>query len=136
MVIDTSALIGILLKEPGHEALGRALVGAPERAISPVSLLEAVMVLKGRKGEVGLRELDWFLLRSKMTVVPLDLAQVEYARHGWMLYGKGNHPAALNLGDCCTYALVKASRRRLLCKGNDFAQTDISGQIVPLEDHA
>jgi len=130
MVVDSSALVSILLKAPGFEELRRALVDASPRLISPVSVLEALMVLKSRKGETGLRELDWFLLRAGLQVVPLDRAQLEYARHGWLLYGKGNHPAKLNLGDCCTYALVKTSRQQLLCVGGDFSRTDIAGQIV------
>ena len=125
MVIDTSALVAVLLREPEREAFLGALEADPVRLLSSVSILEAAMVLEARKHEPGGRELDLFLHRSHIDVVPFTLEQAETARTAWRRYGKGNHPAALNFCDCCAYALSRTSGEPLLFKGDDFAKTDV-----------
>ena len=87
--------------------------------------LEAVGVIETRKGEAGGRDLDLFIYRAGIEVVPVDQEQAEVARIAWRRYGKGRHPAGLNYGDCFAYALAKISGAPLLFKGNDFGQTDL-----------
>jgi ribonuclease VapC len=89
------------------------------------SVLETATLLEGRYGETAGRELDLFLVEANIRVVSVDREQVEVARRGWRKYGKGRHPAALNFGDCFSYALAKISGEPLLAKGNDFARTDV-----------
>lgn len=125
MVIDTSALVAILTDEPERRRFNEVLEAAPVRLISAATLLEAALVLESRKGEHGGRELDLFLHRARFEIVPVDEDQVELARGAYRKYGKGRHPAALNFGDCFSYALAKQRREPLLYKGQDFARTDV-----------
>ena len=125
MVIDTSALLAILLGEPEAASFSQAIAGDSKRLVSSLSALEAAIVIHSRKGPTGLRELDLLLHSVSATIVSLDADQVLLARSAYEKYGKGHHPAALNLGDCCSYALSRSSGEPLLFKGNDFSQTDI-----------
>jgi ribonuclease VapC len=125
MVVDTSAVIAILLGETEAEVFVRALVDDPKRMISAYNALESAIVIEAKKGEAGGRELDLFLHRARIEMIALNGDQVELARAAWRKYGKGNHPAGLNIGDCCAYALAKYSGEPLLFKGRDFRQTDI-----------
>lgn len=125
MVIDTSALICILLGEPEAEEFARAIALDWKRLMSSVNALEAAIVIEAKKGEPGSRELDLLLCRSKIEIVPFDLRQYELARMAWQSFGKGRHPAELNIGDCCAYALSKAQGEPLLFKGEDFSRTDL-----------
>ena len=128
MVIDTSALIAILLGEPQTEALARAIAQDPRRLLSAFSTVEAYIVIIAKKGESGGRELDLLLHRCQIETVALNADQAELARKGWLTYGKGRHPAALNIGDCCSYALAKYAGEPILFVGNDFQRTDL--QVV------
>jgi ribonuclease VapC len=130
MVIDTSALIAILFGEPEAEAFARALADDPKKLISTFSALETGVVVEAKKGEAGGRELDLLLHRAGIEIVAMNVDQVELARSAWRNYGKGNHPAGLNIGDCCAYALAKYSGQPLLFKGDDFKQTDIRSVIM------
>lgn len=125
MVIDTSALMAILLGEPEAESFSQSIAKDPKRLVSALSLLEAAIVIHARKGPVGTRELDLLLHAAGVTVVSFDGDQALLARTAYEKYGKGHHPAALNLGDCCSYALSRSSGEPLLFKGNDFSQTDV-----------
>jgi ribonuclease VapC len=87
--------------------------------------LETGIVIEAKKGEAGGRELDLLVHRAHIEVVGMNADQVELARSAWRRFGKGNHPAGLNIGDCCAYALAKYSGEPLLFKGRDFSQTDI-----------
>ena len=129
MVVDTSALIAILLGEPETESFVRALAGDPKRMISAFNALESGIVIEARKGEAGGRELDLFLHRARIEIIALNSDHVEIGLSAWRKYGKGNHPAGLNIGDCCAYALAKYSGEPLLFKGKDFSQTDIRSVI-------
>lgn len=126
MVIDTSALMAILLKEPERDRFIDALAADPVRLMSAVNALETALVIEARKGEPGGRELDLLLHESRIEIVSLTLEQMEAARAAWRNYGKGNHPAGLNVCDCCAYALSKISGEALLFKGSDFQRTDIA----------
>jgi ribonuclease VapC len=125
MVVDTSAVIAILLGEPETESFVQALANDPKRMISAFNALESAIVIEAKKGEAGGRELDLVLHRARIEIIALNSEQVELALTAWRKYGKGNHPAALNIGDCCAYALAKYSGEPLLFKGEDFSQTDI-----------
>ena len=126
MVIDTSALLAILLGEPEADALSRALALDPKRLVSAFSVLEAAVVLHARKGPVAVRELDLLLHTISATTVSFDTEQTLLARTAYETYGKGHHPASLNLGDCCSYALSRSSGEPLLFKGDDFSKTDVA----------
>jgi ribonuclease VapC len=129
MVIDTSAVIAVLLGEPETASFVRALAGAPKKLISAFNALESAIVIEAKKGEAGGRELDLLLHRAQIEIIVLNGDQLEIARTAWRKYGKGNHSAGLNIGDCCAYALAKYSGEPLLFKGNDFSQTDIQAVI-------
>jgi ribonuclease VapC len=130
MVIDTSALIAILLGEPEAISFSRAVADESRKLISAFNVLETEIVIEAKKGEAGGRELDLLLHRAQIEVVAMNADQAELARTAWRKYGKGNHPAGLNIGDCCAYALAKYSGEPLLYKGNDFSQTDIQPATV------
>jgi ribonuclease VapC len=126
MVIDTSALIAILLGEPEAEDLAQVIARDARRLVSAFSAFEAAAVIHGRKGPGGIRELDLLLHALGAAIVSLDADQILLARAAYEKFGKGQHPAALNLGDCCSYALARFSGEPLLFKGTDFTRTDVS----------
>jgi ribonuclease VapC len=125
MVIDTSALVAILLGELEAEPFALAIAGDPKRLVSTFTALETAIVIEAKKGESGGRELDLLLHQARIEMAPLTAEQFEIARSAWRRYGKGRHPAGLNIGDCCSYALAKCAGEPLLFKGDDFSQTDI-----------
>jgi ribonuclease VapC len=125
MVIDTSAIAAILFDEPEAPAIEDALVEDPVRLMSAATFLETAFVVDRRLGEAGGRELDLLCHKAGVDIVPFTAAQAELARQALRLYGKGRHPAQLNLGDCFAYALSRSSGEPLLFKGDDFAQTDV-----------
>lgn len=130
MVIDTSALIAILFGEPEALLFSRAVADESRNLISAFNALETGIVVEARKGEAGGREFDLLLHRAQIEIVAMNADQAELARAAWRKYGKGNHPAGLNIGDCCAYALAKHSGEPLLFKGDDFSQTDIRPAIA------
>jgi ribonuclease VapC len=130
MVIDTSALIAILFGEPEALSFTRAIADESRKMISSFNALESGIVVEARKGEAGGRELDLLMHRAQIEIVAMNADQTELARAAWRKYGKGNHPAGLNIGDCCAYALAKYSGEPLLFKGNDFSQTDMRAAIT------
>ena len=93
--------------------------------MSPVSALEAGILASARKGRAGPTDVAQLLETLGVTVVDFSAEQARIALDGWRRYGKGNHPAALNIADCCVYALCKAADEPLLFKGDDFSQTDL-----------
>ena len=125
MVIDTSALIAILLNEPETEAFVAAISAAPSRMISAVSALETAIVIEAKKGAMGSRLFDELLTAAQINIVAFDQTQFNLAREAYTRFGKGRHPAALNFGDCCGYALARNTGEALLFKGQDFSATDI-----------
>jgi ribonuclease VapC len=131
MVIETSAIIAVLLNEANAIGIARAIESCSPRLLSAANLLEASIVIESRKGEAGGRELDLLIYRAAIEIVAVDQDQAEIARLAWRRFGKGRHPAGLNYGDCFAYALAKSRRLPLLFQGDDFSQTDITG--VPLQ---
>ena len=130
MVIDTSAIIAVLLNEADAAHIAQAIESSSQRLLSAANLLEASIVIESRKGEEGGRELDLLLYRAAIEIVAVDQDQAETARIAWRRFGKGRHPAGLNYGDCFAYALARTRQLPLLFHGDDFSQTDIDG--VPL----
>jgi ribonuclease VapC len=126
MVIDTSAFAAIFFAEPERQKFLAAITMASRRLVSAASLLEAGIVLESRQGEAAGREFDLFVVRASLQVVPVDAEQSDIARSAWRRYGNGRHAAALNFGDCFSYALAKFTGEPLLAKGTDFALTDIA----------
>jgi len=125
MVVDTSALMAVLLVEPEAEAVLAALQASQVKLISTATLVEAKIVVARALGEPGLQHLDLFLQKAEIDPVPLHLEHVHWALRGWRQFGKGRHRAALNLGDCFSYALAMATGEPLLFKGDDFGLTDV-----------
>jgi ribonuclease VapC len=125
MVIDTSALVAIFFGEAERQRFLDDIIAAETRLVSAAAVLETGMILEARRGEAAGREFDLFVVRANLQIVPVDAEQTDLARSAWRKYGKGRHPAALNSGDCFSYALAKATGEPLLAKGTDFASTDI-----------
>jgi ribonuclease VapC len=130
MVLDTSALVAILLNEPEIDEFSRLIERDPVRLLSAASFLETAMVVESRFGESGGQELDELIQTVGIDVVPVDVRQAEVARSAFRNFGKGRHGAGLNFGDCFSYALSQVSGEPLLFKGNDFARTDIQ-RVIP-----
>ena len=125
MVLDTSAVLAILLDEPERRAFTEAIEADGTRLMSVASFVECSIVLETRLGPEGVRDLDLLVARAEVTLVPVDVDQAYVARQAFRTYGRGRHAANLNFGDCFAYALSRASAEPLLFKGSDFAQTDV-----------
>ena len=125
MVIDTSALVAILLAEPSSPRLETALTADIVRLVSAATLIEAGIVIEARLGDAGGRELDVLLHALDVEIVAVDAEQAEVARAAWRRFGKGRHCATLNFGDCFSYALAQVSGEPLLFTGSDFFETDV-----------
>jgi ribonuclease VapC len=125
MVIDTSVLAAIAFNEPEAAAFRERIADDPVRLISAATVLEAAMVIETRLGEAAGADLDLWLYKAEVEIVPVTAEHSDRARRAWRRYGKGRHPASLNYGDCFSYALATLSGEPLLYKGNDFSQTDI-----------
>lgn len=107
----------------------RAIAGAQDAIISAATLVELTMVVEGRGGEAAGREVDAFLSEMDVRIWPVTARHAQAARQAWRRFGKGRHPAALNLGDCFSYALAVSMDDALLYKGHDFSQTDVKAAI-------
>ena len=125
MIIDTSAVLAVLFREPDAERFDRAIAHAWPRRMSVATLLEATMVVESRGGTAAGHELDALLEQAGIELVPVTHEQAQTARYAWRRFGKGNHHAALNFGDCFAYALAKTTGEPLLFKGEDFTRTDV-----------
>ena len=125
VVLDTSAVLALLQDEKEAERILAALVDAEVRRISAATVVEAGIVLQARYGDHGERELDLFLERAEVEVIPFSEEHAQLARQAFRRFGKGRHPAALNLGDCFAYALAVALDQPLLFVGTDFPATDV-----------
>jgi ribonuclease VapC len=126
MVLDTSALIALLLGEPHAPRLAAAVQAAPARYVSLATLLETSLVMQARIGEQGDLEVDALVHDLELQLVPVDPDQLRLARDAAVRFGKGRHPAALNYGDLFSYGLAASLGEPLLCTGQDFSQTDIA----------
>jgi ribonuclease VapC len=125
VILDSSAIVAILLREPGHQTLLDRLADAASAAVGAPTLTESGIVLSARLGAQGKTLLARFLQEAGLTVIPFTVEHHSAALDAYLRYGKGRHPAALNFGDCMTYATARLAGRPLLCIGQDFAQTDL-----------
>jgi len=133
MVIDTSAIVAIALNKPDAAEIEVQIADDPVRLISAATVLEATIVLETRLGDTGGREFDLWLLKIGAEIVPVDTEQLDAARRARRRFGKGRHAAALNYGDCFSYALALTRGEPLLFKSKDFAKTDVNrpGDMAP-----
>ncbi len=125
MIVDSSALIAILNREADAVRYEEAMLAAPSCRMSLANILETFMVAESRGGAPAGHELEIVLEQAAIEPVPVTVEQMKAARQAWRRYGRGNHPAALNFGDCFAYALASVTGEPLLFKGEDFSQTDI-----------
>ena len=125
MLIDTSALLAILQGEPERRGFVEAIESADSARMSVASFVEASIVIESRYGAEGLRDLDRFISRANIELIPVDPEQGQLARSAFSRFGKGRHRAGLNYGDCFAYAAAIRFGEPLLCKGADFILTDV-----------
>ena len=125
MIVDTSALVAVLFGEADAERYEDAIARAETCRISAANLLEVFIVVESRGGTAAGQECDAFLEKAEIDTEPVLPEHAQEARRAWRRFGKGNHPAALNYGDCFAYALARTTGEPLLFKGEDFARTDI-----------
>lgn len=132
---DTSALLAIAFGEPERAAFLGCVRSARRTLVSVVSVVEARMVVHGRKGQAGVILLDDLLRQPVFQLCSPDANEMEIAYEAFVTYGRGSgHPAALNFGDVFSYALAKARSVPLLFKGDDFARTDLIAALPPSPD--
>jgi ribonuclease VapC len=125
VIVDTSAVVAVIFREPGYEALVEKLAGGPPSGIGAATLVETGIVVSARLGRDARGLLARFVQEAGLAVVPFGEAHSSTAVDAWLRFGRGRHPAALNLGDCLAYATAKLAARPLLCVGDDFARTDL-----------
>jgi ribonuclease VapC len=134
VIIDTSALVAVLLDEPEAPAIGGAMAAAPVCRISAATYLELAIVIDGRRDAALSGAIDALLRRGRIEIVALTPQQARLAREAYQRFGRGSgHPARLNMGDCFAYALARDLGEPLLFKGRDFALTDIELVTEPVK---
>ena len=129
MIVDSSALLAILFEESDADRYDDALAQASSRRMSVANFLEAAMVAEARGGMADGDDLDALIERSRIELVPVTLEHAQFARRAWRRFGRGNHPAGLNFGDCFAFALAEATGEPLLFKGDDFALTGVDSAL-------
>ncbi len=129
MIIETSALLAILLDEEERRLFNETIEAAASRAMSVATFVEVSIVIESRFGAEGTRDLDLFINQAGIEIADVDQDQGRLARQAFSRFGKGRHPADLNYGDCFAYALAVARGESLLYKGTDFALTDITSAV-------
>ncbi len=125
MVVDSSALLAILFQESDAQIHARALAASGDTRMSAGSYLEAAIVADNSLDATNGRKLNELVTLFSIELTAVTESQSEIARQAYQEFGKGNHPAGLNFGDCFAYALAKELREPLLFKGDDFSKTDI-----------
>ena len=125
MILDTSAIITAVMKEPGHERVFERMGTASALALGAATLVEAATILTSKLGHDPRPQLSRFLRQADVEVIPFTAEHYEVAVDAFVRFGKGRHPAALNFGDCLTYAVARLSGLPLLFTGDDFARTDL-----------
>ncbi|MFW5782892.1 MAG: type II toxin-antitoxin system VapC family toxin [Spirochaetota bacterium] len=124
MILDTSSIVAILLKEPGYDDLLQAITEG-EAAVGTATLTETAIVLSARLKRDARPLLSRFLTEASVALVPFGEAHYTVATDAWLRFGKGRHPASLNYGDCLSYAVAKLADEPLLFVGDDFTHTDV-----------
>ncbi|MEA2604738.1 MAG: ribonuclease VapC [Acidobacteriota bacterium] len=125
LALDSSAILAILFGESEQSVFLDLIFESEDRRVSAFTVLEAGAVILARKGPPGRLIFDSLCDELGLEIEPFSAAQARLARQAWERFGKGRHPAGLNLGDCCSYALARSMGYALLCKGNDFPRTDL-----------
>ncbi len=124
MLLDTSCILAIFQREPERRSFIEAIEAADTVRMSVATFVETSIVIESRYGAEGLLDLDRFISRAGIELVPVDIEQGRLARSAFSRFGKGRHRAGLNLGDCFSYAIAAGFNEPLLCKGDDFVHTD------------
>lgn len=130
MVVDTSAVVALLLGEDAAERIDELLGGSEHCAMSAATLVELMIVVEARTGPAGVVIATRLLNRFGIEVAPLTEEVAQHALDGWRRFGRGRHPAGLNLGDAYSYGLAVARAEPLLFVGDDFARTDVQPALV------
>ncbi|MCP4204022.1 MAG: type II toxin-antitoxin system VapC family toxin [bacterium] len=125
MILDSSALLALIFREPGHERLLDVVAHVDWLGVGAPTWAEAGIVLTARLGPDARPTLALLLEYFDLHIVPFEAAHARVAREAFERYGRGRHRAALNFGDCLTYATAKVSGLPLLFVGQDFALTDL-----------
>lgn len=125
MIVDTSALLAVLFAESDADEYVSAIADAETCRMSVANYLETSIVLESRSSAEAGYELDLFVAKAPIELVAVTAVHVQVARRAWRRFGKGNHAAGLNFGDCFAYALSDVTREPLLFKGTDFTLTDV-----------
>lgn len=125
MILDSSALLAVILNEADEARYLEAMIDAPALRMSAGNWLESTIVVDSLKKTAVTRRLDDLKAALRVEIVPVTEEAADWGRIAHTAFGRGNHPARLNYGDCFAYALAKQSKEPLLFKGNDFSQTDI-----------
>jgi ribonuclease VapC len=125
MIIGSSAILAVIGREPGYERIVHQLAASPGTRIGAPTQLETGTVLTARFGPRGKTALARFLQENSVQTVAFEEAHASAALDAYSRFGKGRHPADLNFGDCCTYAVASLTGEPLLCVGDDFARTDL-----------
>lgn len=123
--LDSSVLLSVVLGEPDAEQVAARLVEPVQKVISAATLFEAAVAAERRGGLEARDRLDRLVTRVAPAVIPFGESHLGWARDAYRRFGKGRHPAALNLGDCIAYATARHAVLPLFFKGDDFSQTDI-----------
>ena len=125
VVVDTSALVAIVLGESDADVYATALARADSVSISAVTLVESSVMVEAHQGADAARDLQLLIEAVRARIAPVDVHLATTAIAAWRRFGKGRHPASLNFGDCFSYALARHLDEPMLFKGQDFTQTDI-----------
>ena len=130
MIVDSSALVAILKREPEQAAFSALLESTKDVKMSAATYFETSIVIDSLRDTLTSSLLDDLIERSKIVIEPVTAEQAKIAREAYRIFGKGSgHPANLNFGDCFTYALARDKREPLLFKGDDFVHTDLRAAI-------
>ena len=125
MILDTSAILAIVFREPEQDEFLGKIGAASIVGVGAPTLVETGIVLAARLGERGYRSLSLMVERAGIVVISFDPPHSHLAMGAWLRFGRGRHPAGLNFGDCLAYATARLAGRPLLCKGDDFSKTDL-----------
>jgi ribonuclease VapC len=125
MIVDTSALLAVLLDEPEAGRILDAIVDAPSPRMSAANWLEVAMIVEEKGGRLASLRLDEFIRTAGIDIAPVTVEQAQAARNAWRYFGRHKHSARLDFGDCFAYALAKTSGEKLLFSGEGFSRTDV-----------
>ena len=126
MILDSSAIVTIFLKAPGHDLVRHKIVEAQVIGVGAATLVETAIVLSARLNRDMRGSLARFIEENQIITIPFTEGHYSIAVTAWLKYGKGRHPAALNFGGCLSYATARPAEIPLLCVGDDFPQTDLA----------